>query len=233
MTYLSRRLLRQIILEAQDPKRKAPLLGFNSIEDDEFPSGTEDTLNIDHSTKTEEVPLPEFGDYFEDDFDLSFMDDEEESYTEEAESETVESLHGLPFAGYHPVYRNAHLAPDETSRVDPEGRTIGQITQDVFDAHDEYYTAPTKKTRAQEEAEFLEKMNSLSPDTPPAEFPADPEFDFTSTIKIDHSKDKDIRKPVENEEDTGSLEETINRLIRESIRRKLKSRSKFNRRRIQ
>jgi hypothetical protein len=249
MTYLSRNLIRQMIL-AEARKKKAPLLdpGFDFGETEDLDDLTDldlsrveatEVVDIDKETKIEKVPLS-LGEFYDDEDEMAFddkteqgfgvfgIDDFEES-EEESESETVEDLNP-DYNQYvrHGKYQEPRLA-GMTSRHDPAGRTHGQIQQDVFATHDELYKPPTKKTEAQKEADFLKKMEDMIAQGRPAtDFPEDPEFGPEHTIEL--PKDRFRIKP--GDEDTKDLDETINRLIRESIRRKLKSRSKFNRRRI-
>ena len=242
MTYLSRELIRQMIL-AEARRKKAPLLD----PDFDFGDRTEDltdtdlsrieatdVVDIDKKTKIDTVPLSlrdlyddedemAYDDQTEYDFRVTGIDDFEPS-EEEPESETVENP--LPMAAYHEKFR---LQPDMKSSVDPFGRTHGQIRQDVFDIYDDLYKPPSKKSESQKEAEFLKKMEDMiAAGKPPSEFPEDPEFGPSSTIEL--PPDRFRVKP--DDEDTKDLDETISRLVRESIRRKLKRRNKFNRRRL-
>ena len=231
MTYLSRNLIRKMIL-AEARRKKAPLL------DPDFDFGDEETqvVDIDKKTKIETVPLS-LSDLYDDEDEMAFDDkteqgfgvsgiDDFESSEEESESETIEDLNP-DFNQYvrHDKYQKP-LIPGMTSRHDPEERTHGQIQQDVFDTHDALYRPPTKKTEAQKEAEFLKKMEDMIAQGRPAtDFPDDPEFGPSSTIEL--PPDRFRLNP--DDEDTKDLDETISRLVRESIRRKLRRRNKLRR----
>ena len=243
MTYLSRRLIRQLIL-AEARRKKAPLLDpdfdFGDTEDltDLDLSRVEATevIDIDKKTPVDSVPLS-LNDFYDDEDEMAFDDQTEQGFgvsgiddfeesEEESESETVEDLNP-DFNQYvrHGKYQEP-LIPSMTSRHDPAGRTHGQIQQDVFDTHDELYKPPTKKTEAQKEAEFLKKMEDMIAQGRPAtEFPDDPEFGPSGTIEL--PPDRFRIKP--DDEDTKDLDETISRLVRESIRRKLRRRNKLRR----
>ena len=226
MTYLSRNLIRQMIL-AEARRKKAPLLD----PDFDFSDATTQPIEIDKDTKIETLPLS-LGDFYDDEDEMAFddkteqgfgvsgIDDFEES-EEESESETEDNP--LPMAAYHEKFR---LQPDMKSSVDPFERTYGEIKQDVFDSYDELYKPPTKKSEAQKEAEFLKKMEDMIAQGRPAtEFPEDPEFGPSDTLEL--PKDR-FRIDLDGEA-TKDLDETISRLVKESIIKKLKRRSKLRR----
>lgn len=231
MTYLSRNLIRKMIL-AEARKKKAPLLD----PDFDFSDDSTEIIDIEKDTKIETVPLS-LSDLYDDEDEMAFDDKTEQGFgvngiddfelgEEESESETVEDLNP-DFNQYvrHGKYQEPHLS-DMTSRHDPAGRTHGQIKQDVFAAHDDLYKPPSKKSEAQKEAEFLKKMEDMIAQGRPAiDFPEDPEFGPEDTMELP----KDRFRINLDDEDTKDLDETISRLVRESIKRKLKRRNKIKR----
>ena len=231
MTYLSRNLIRKMIL-AEARKKKAPLLD----PDFDFSDDSTEIIDIEKDTKIETVPLS-LSDLYDDEDEMAFDDKTEQGFgvsgiddfelgEEESESETIEDLNP-DFNQYvrHGKYQEPHLS-DMISRHDPAGRTHGQIKQDVFATHDDLYKPPSKKSEAQKEAEFLKKMEDMIAQGRPAtDFPEDPEFGPEDTMELP----KDRFRINLNNEDTKDLDETISRLVRESIRIKLKKRSKLKR----
>jgi len=246
MTYLSRNLIRKMIL-AEARRKKAPLLDpdFDFGDTDDLTDlelsriEATDVVDIDKKTKIETVPLS-LSDLYSDEDEMAFDDktelgfgvdgiDDFEASEEESESETAEDLNP-DFNQYvrHGKYQEP-LIPSMTSRHDPAGRTHRQIQQDVFATHDELYKPPSKKSESQKEAEFLKKMEDMiAQGRPASDFPEDPEFGPESTVEL--PKDRFRIKP--DDEDTKDLNETISRLVRKSIRKNLKRRSKLNRRRL-
>jgi hypothetical protein len=244
MTYLSRNLIRKMIL-AEARRKKAPLLDpdfdFGNTDDltdlDLSRIEATDVVDIDKKTKIESVPLS-LSDLYSDEDEMAFDDKTEQGFgvsgiddfepsEEESESETVEDLNP-DFNQFvrHGKYQEP-LIPSMTSRHDPAGRTHGQIQQDVFDTHDQLYKPPTKKTEAQKEAEFLKKMEDMIAQGRPAtDFPNDPEFGPSGTIELPPDR---FRIKPGDDEDTKDLDETISRLVRESVRRKLRRRNKLRR----
>ena len=219
MTYLSRELIRQMIL-AEARRKKAPLLD----PDFDFGDRTEDltdtdlsrieatdSVDIDKDTKIDAIPASlsdlyddedemAYDDQTEQGFGVSGIDDFEPSSEEHSEEETVENP--LPKAAYDERFR---LQPGMTSSVDPFGRTHGQIRQDVFDAYDDLYKPPAKKSEAQKEAEFLKKMEDMiAQGRSASEFPEDPAFGPEDTLElpkdrfdISNEKTKDMKESIE------------------------------------
>ena len=113
-----------------------------------------------------------------------------------------------------------------TSRHDPDGETHDQIKKRVFDAHRELYKPPTKKSKAQEEAEFLKQMEDMiAAGKAATQFPDDPEFAPLDDSTLELPKDRFSK----SDEDTKDMRETIRRLVTESVRNKIKKNSKSKR----
>jgi hypothetical protein len=203
-----------------------------------------DPVDIDMDTKIEDVPMPtdlrslyqdDFGDddflpdpegdeVTDPDIDVSRLRDfEEESYTEDN-----------PDTVGHYVRDRAYQEPllsDKVSPHDPAGRTYGDIENDVDKTYRRLYKPQVKNSESEEERKFLEKMNAMIADGAAAvEFPDDPEFAPEGTAEI---ADNTLELPLNRFNKKGlneryRLKETIAKLIRESIRKKIKSISKNN-----
>jgi|TARA_B100000035_G_scaffold146591_2_gene124888 hypothetical protein len=122
---------------------------------------------------------------------------------------------------------------DKVSPHDPAGRTYGQIESDVDEIYRKHYKPPTKKSESAEEEEFLRKMHDMiAAGAAAADFPDDPEFAPEDTAELpDDTLELPMDRFNKDNSDDGddSLEETISRLIRESISKKVKLISKNNR----
>ena len=240
MTYLSRELIRRMIIA--EARKKAPLLPGGGVD---FSDRTEDltdldlsriedteTVDIDKDTKIDSIPS-DLSSLYDDEDEMGFDDRTEQDFRvdalddfrftdEESESDTVENP--LPKAAHDEKFR---LQPDMKSSVDPFGRTHRQIRDDVFSSYDDLYKPPTKKSEAQKEAEFLKKMEDMiAQGRSASEFPEDPEFGPEDTLEL--PKD---RFDISNEK-TKDMKESIEKMITESIKNKLKQISKHRRYRL-
>jgi len=239
MTYLSRELIRRMIIA--EARKKAPLLPGGGVD---FSDRTEDltdldlssiegteTVVIDKGTTIASMPT-DLSSLYDDEDEMAFDDKTEQGFgvdglddfritDEPSEEETVENL--LPLAAYDEKFR---LQPDMKSSVDPFGRTHRQIKDDVFSSYDDLYKPPTKKSKAQEEAEFLKQMEDMIASGKAAtQFPDDPEFPPLDDSTLELPKDRFAK----SDEDTKDMRETIKRLTVESVRNKLKKISKRKR----
>ena len=242
MTYLSRELIRRMIIA--EARKKAPLLPSGGVD---FSDRTEDltdldlsriedteTVDIDKDTKIDSIPS-DLSALYDDEDEMGFDDRTEQDFRvdalddfriadEASEEDTVENP--LPLAAHDQRFR---LHPDMKSSVAPFGRTHGQITKDVFDAYDDLYEPPTKKSKAQEEAEFLKRMEDMIASGKAAtQFPTDPEFAPLDDSTLELPKD---RFDLSNEK-TKDMKESIEKMITESIKTKLKQISKNRRYRL-
>ena len=244
MTYLSRELIRRMIIA--EASKKAPLLPGGGVD---FSDKTEDltdldlsriedteTVDIDKDTKISSLPLDlsslDLSSLYDDEDDMGFDDRTEQGFRvdglddfritdEESESETVDNP--LPMAAHDEKFR---LQPDMKSSVDPFGRTHRQIKDDVFASYDDLYEPPTKKSKAQEEAEFLKKMEDmLKAGSAAVDLPEDPEFAPLDDNTLELPKNRfDINSDV-----TKDMNESIKKMISESVRNKIKQISKNRR----
>jgi len=244
MTYLSRGLIRRMIIA--EARKKAPLLPGGGVD---IPDRTEDltdldlsriedteTVDINKDTKISSIPTDlislDLSSLYDEESEMAFDDKTEQGFgvdglddfritDEPSEEETVENL--LPLAAYDEKFR---LQPDMKSSVDPFGRTHRQIKDDVFSSYDDLYKPPTKKSKAQEEAEFLKQMEDMIASGKAAtQFPDDPEFPPLDDSTLELPKDRFAK----SDEDTKDMRETIKRLTVESVRNKLKKISKRKR----
>ena len=243
MTYLSRNLIRQMIL-AEARRKKAPLLDPNFDFGDRTEDLTDtdlsrieatDVVDIDKKTKIDTVPLSlqdlyddedemAYDDQTEQGFDVTGISDFEPSSEERTEEDDNPDFHQFD---RHSKYKEPFI-PDMISSVDPFERSHGQIKKDVFGIADDLESKidKSKKSDAQREAEFLKKMEDMiAQGRSASEFPEDPEFGPEDTMEL--PKDRFRINP--DDEDTKDLDETISRLVRESIRIKLKRHSKLRR----
>jgi len=244
MTYLSRELIRRMIIA--ETRKKAPLLPGGGVD---IPDRTEDltdldlsriedteTVDINKDTKISSVPTDlislDLSSLYDEESEMAFDDKTEQGFSvdglddfritdEDSESETVENP--LPMAAHHEKFR---LQPDMKSSVDPFGRTHRQIKDDVFSSYDDLYEPPTKKSESQKEAEFLKKMEDmLAAGSAAVDLPEDPEFAPLDDDTLELPKDRfDI-----NDEDTKGMNESIKKMIAESVRNKIKQISKNRR----
>jgi len=244
MKKLYRELIsRMIIAEA----RKAPLLPGGGIdfdnEDTEPLTGDltaldmsrveltqpDEALDISKDTKIEDVPMPtdlrslyDFGD--DDDLPDPFGDevtDPDVGFEEEpSEEETFDNFDPVAAHVRDRAYQDPLLS-DKVSPHDPEGRTYGEIESDVDSTYRKLYKKPIKKSESAEEEEFLRQMQDMiATGAAATNFPDDPEFAPEDTAELPPESTLELDPNRFNKK--GPLQETITRLIRESIRKKVK-----------
>ena len=211
-------------------------------------------LDIDTDTKIEDVPAPvptdlrslyDFGDdeessddlpdpfsdeYTDPDVDVSKLRgfDGEEPSEEETLEDRDPSKNVKHFVRDR-AYQEKFL-PDKVSPHDPAGRTYGKIESDVDEIYRKHYKPPTKKSESDEEEAFLRQMHDMiAAGAAAADFPDDPEFAPEDTAELPPESTLELDPNRFDNDKKDPLQETITRLVRESIRKKIKIASKNSR----
>ena len=257
MTYLSRELIRRMIIA--EARKKAPLLpggGVNFGDDDQTDDLTlsdielTEPVDITHDTPIAHVPPPPEEEKMPTDLRslYDFGDDEESSddlpdpfsgeYTDpdvdveglrgfdDGESETVDNFDPIGAYERDRDYQDKFLS-DKVSPHHPDGLTYGEIQDLVSNAHARLYREPSKKSESAEEDEFIAMMKQMIEDGEKAAG-----FSAEDTAEMpDDTLELPMDRSNKDNSDGGDerLEETISRLIRESISKKVKLISKNSR----
>lgn len=213
---LSRKLIRRLVLLEVNKKLKL------DVSSEEFDVPGSNALDIDADTKVPKRSLNDLGlpsieiedtDDRDDDEILGLSSDEEAS---ETESQTY----------WNPVSSVKFNVPDDRPSIhDPRGRTPKQIRTDVHATADEFESRiPKKKSTRQKESDFIEEMERLLKQKgiiQPGSYMPDPEFDSTPSIEdTAELPRKDFG--LGDDDPTLPLNETVRRLIRQSIRRQFR-----------